>query len=295
MSGTLAIARQSAAPKDHQSNVILGVLEDVAGEYAGQSDTRKLRAVFQKTSNEWRPFPTRTRTYLDLKTLPHSYPQQMTWTIAFHGRKLGTVTAHTPAQFDSYSEIGTELINSRGPVPTIGKKSVDYGGFPGYSVYRPLVAVSRPNVADPDNWHRVQPSQGQIEIARNRFRARFPKVSNCRNADENIGRPWHYRDRDIHVIAAYTSRQHWLLLDLSLTGYACDGPTDEPFLDQWFVVRPSGEVSFIGQEMWLVDAGDYDKSGQSELLFSISGMDIGGYRLFYRNFTRSAEFIFYYH
>jgi hypothetical protein len=47
--------------------------------------------------------------------------------------------------------------------------------------------------------------------------------------------------------------------------------------------------------MWLVDAGDYDSDGKSEVLFSIAEHNKGGYRLFYRNFTKRAEFAFHYH
>jgi len=46
--------------------------------------------------------------------------------------------------------------------------------------------------------------------------------------------------------------------------------------------------------MWLVDAGDYDNGGKSEVLFAIDGYNMGGYRLFYDDFSRSAEFRFYY-
>jgi hypothetical protein len=47
--------------------------------------------------------------------------------------------------------------------------------------------------------------------------------------------------------------------------------------------------------MWLVDAGDYDGDGKSEVLFAVDGYDLGGYRLFYRDFSRSSEFLFSYH
>ncbi len=47
--------------------------------------------------------------------------------------------------------------------------------------------------------------------------------------------------------------------------------------------------------MWLLDAGDYDGDGKSEVLFAIDGYDLGGYRFFYQNFNKSAEYVFAYH
>ena len=95
----------------------------------------------------------------------------------------------------------------------------------------------------------------------------------------------------------YLSKAEWSLIELNLAGYVCDGMLDDDsaFAGQWYVVNPAGEPRFLGANMWLVDAGDYDNSGSSEVLFLIDGYNMGGYRLFYGNFTRSAEFLFSYH
>jgi hypothetical protein len=289
-------AQQVTTGKVQQANVILGVLEDIPGESSGESDIRAVRAVFEKNGDDWRPFPTKTKSCLDLQTLPSSYPREMTWTIAFDGRDLGRITSQTPAHFSYYSDIGIEYITSHGRVPTVGKKSADYAGFLFSPVYRPLVAVSQPNFADPQHWKPAQLSPTLVAAARQQFRSKFPKASNCRNPEENVLRPWKYRDEDIHETKAYSSNDGWSLIELNLTGYACDGPNDSTgFVGQWYAIDPSGAVRFLGTDMWLVDAGDYDNSGKSEVLFSIDGYNMGGYRLFYRDFTRSTEFLFYYH
>jgi hypothetical protein len=278
-----------------KANVILGVLEDVPGKSFGHPDTRVVRAVFEKEGDDWRAFPTKTKSYHDLQTLPQSYPKEMTWTITFDGKNLGRISSQTSANFSYYSDIGLEYITSHGKVPTIGVKSADYSGFLSTPVYRPLVAVSQPNYSDPDRWKRTQPSPRLIAAARQQFRRNFPKVTNCRNPEENVARPWKYRNEDVHVNKAYSSLDGWSLIELSLTGNACDGSFQDAFHGQWYVINPSGESRFLDTNMWLVDAGDYDNSGKSEVLFAIDGNNMGGYRLFYRNFTQSAEFIFYYH
>lgn len=83
------------------------------------------------------------------------------------------------------------------------------------------------------------------------------------------------------VIKAYSSNRHWLIAEVLLSGEECDGRPDEAFTSQWFVITPEQQVRFLGSDMWLVDAGDYDHDGKSELVFSIDGDNRGGYKLFY--------------
>lgn len=80
-----------------------------------------------------------------------------------------------------------------------------------------------------------------------------------------------------------------------LDGYRCDGPADAPFVDQWYVIDPEETITFLGQGMQLVDAGDYDNDGRSEVLFSIDGYNRGGYILFYSDFRKRSAFEFSYH
>lgn len=47
--------------------------------------------------------------------------------------------------------------------------------------------------------------------------------------------------------------------------------------------------------MWLVDAGDYDNDGRSELVFSIDRYNEGGYELYYNDFKKHSTFRFGYH
>ena len=103
--------------------------------------------------------------------------------------------------------------------------------------------------------------------------------------------------KTLKVSKSYSSNNEWALIELQLTGYACDGMLDDDsaFGGQWYVIDPTGKPRFLGTNIWLVDAGDYDNSGSSEVLFSINGYNSGGYRLFYKNFTQSAEFLFHYH
>src|SRR5580692_279164 len=97
--GTRARAQQVTTTEVRQADLIVGVLEDFPGENAYEPDFRAVRATFKKIGDDWQAFPTKTRSYRDLETLPTSYPSEMTWTIAFDGRRFGTITSRTPSHF----------------------------------------------------------------------------------------------------------------------------------------------------------------------------------------------------
>jgi len=291
--GTISKAQLASQPNP----LVLGVLEDHPGRYVGEPNFRVVRAVFYKHSNEWLSYPTSCKEKDCLKSLTSAYPQEVHWTIAFDGQEVGRVTAATPTDFQFCAGTGCQKITSADPVPTIGKRSKEFSAWHSDIEFRPLVAVSQANVLDPDHWKPFTPAPELLDKLRQQFRARFPSVSNCRNANENKLRVWNYKDKDIAVFSAYLATNSWSLVELGLQGYRCDGPNDDggAFVGQWYVVRPDGSAEWIGSDMWLVDAGDYDKDGESEVLFSIAGYNRGGYRLFYRHFTRKAEFSFSYH
>lgn len=280
-----------------QKQIILGVLEDLPGGYADQPDYRAVRVVFHKDGAEWKPFPSDCPDQACLATLPSEYPHEVTWTIAFDGRNLGQVTGRTQEHFESYADVGLQEIAAGSPVPTIGKRSADYGGFTGASMYRPLVAVSQPNFEDPEVWKPTHLQPEVVAALRKEFRRKFPTVTNCRNPYENVARPWRYRDERIEITKAYSSKNNWSVAQIALSGYRCDGPPEngDPFGDQWYVIEPGAGIRFLDTGMWLVDAGDYDGDGQSEVLFSIDRYNRGGYKLFYDDFKKSVEFIFSYH
>ncbi|MFZ0731015.1 MAG: hypothetical protein WAM79_01700 [Candidatus Sulfotelmatobacter sp.] len=296
MMNCVVSAKEPRTYSADRDKIVVGMLEDINGYWMGKSEYRAVRLVFEKDGTVWKPIPINDHIQTELESLAKIYPSGMRLTIAFDGRSLGTVSTKPLETFGFFGNIETDnIITSKG-VPTVGKKSMKYSGFPSKPVYRPLVAVSQPYFSDPDGWKRSSPSAEQVVLAREQFQNKFPRVNNCRNSTENLLRPWHYRDEDIVVNEAYSSKKRSLLIELSLSGYACDGPLEDggAFDGQWYLIDPSGAVKFIGSGMQLVDAGDYDNDGESEIIFAINAYNAGGYRLFYQNFQKSAEYIFHY-
>ena len=90
------LALSSSVAKAAEQNVILGVLEDIPGVYAGEPNFYRVRVVFQKNGENWQAFPSKCSNQSCLMIVSGQYPSKVARTIAFDGRKLGQVTAQTP-------------------------------------------------------------------------------------------------------------------------------------------------------------------------------------------------------
>jgi hypothetical protein len=291
--GTLLMVAQ--VPAQQHGRILLGVLEDHPGNYSGQPYFRAVRVVFEKVGAEWRAFPSQCPDQDCLRKISSRYPREVTWNIGLHGKILGSVTGQTYSEFPFYFEVGFQKIISRGPVPTVGKRSEEFSDFTGEPAYRPLVANSQPNFKDAQDWHRSDLSPRLVVSLRQRFREKFPHVENCRNPHENSLRPWPYRDENIRVGRSLATRDGWQLAILGLSPSRCDY-TDDPAFDGWtIVVSPNGTAWFIGRDLGLMDSGDYSDTGESEVLFQVGGENLGGYELFYDHFRKHVSFTFNYH
>ncbi len=274
---------------------LVGILEDNPGHYAGDPHYRDVRVVFRKEEAGWLAFPSNCPDQHCLRTIAARFPAQVNWIVSFDGKEIGQVIGKTPTSFDFYADVGQQTLVGRNAPPTVGKPSADFAGFLGEPVYRPLITISEPNYRDPEGWKPTQLTPEVAVAVRKVFRKRFPKVTNCSQRDIEHAKPWPYTDLDMVVKKAYSSNRHWFIAEIELRSYRCDGPADAAFSSQWFVITPEQQVRFLGSNMWLVDAGDYDNDGKSELVFSIDEDNRGGYKLFYDDFSRNAIFQFHYH
>ncbi len=275
-------------------DIVLGVLEDNPGRYYGDPNFRTVRVVFKKHGANWRPFRSDCPDQSCLKTVISEYPRKVDWTIAFDGKRIGRVTGRTPQNLGWYASVGQQEITSTGPIPTVGQKLTDVEGGP---VYRPLVAISQPYFRDPESWKPAVLRPEISKILRQQFRHKFPKLCRTSGQDETKLEPFPYRDEDLQTVEVYASKKGWRVAQIHLddaidchdleAGFEIDDP--------WFVVNPNKSVEYLDSGLRLVDAGDYDNDGKSELLFSISRDNRGGYELFYDDFKKHVVFEFSYH
>jgi hypothetical protein len=185
-------------------------------------------------------------------------------------------------------------IISGDPIPTVGKREAS--GFSEFVGYRPLVATSQTFVSDPDVWRPFNPNQDLVGVLRKQFRQKFPRLSRESKPDSGKLEPFPYQDQDILVTKAYKSKAGWVVAHLRMEAIDCnDVEASFNIEDPWFVVNPGQSAAYLESGLWLVDAGDYDNDGKSELVFSINRDNEGGYELFYRDFNKRTVFNFNYH
>ena len=265
--------------------------------YAGEPNSRAVRVVFHKTADSWQAYPTACDNQTCLDASASQYPAQVSWTVALDGRNLGRLTSRKQ-DFRFYSHVGLQEIVGGPPVPTVGNRSSSYSGNRETAVSRPLVAVARPFFKDPDGWRPTRLAPDFVSFLQQQFRKKFPKLCRADKKDETKLQGFPFRDDDVKVIKAYMSRERDGQLPVLHLDGAIDCADREAGLeldDPWFVTDPHKTIRYIGAGMWLVDSGDYDNDGHSELLFSIDRENRGGYELFYDGFEKHAIFEFGYH
>jgi hypothetical protein len=278
-------------------NPVLGVLEEVPGVYAGEASSPGVRIVFHRDSQGWLAFRSQCPDQRCLKTISSEFPSQMNWTISFDGHKVGQLTARTPGEFKFYSHVGLQQIVSGNMVPTVGKKSVEFSGSLETPVHRPLIANAEPYYKDPDFWKPAQPANEYVRLLRQQFRRKFPRLCRISKQDETKLETLSYHDEDITTVKGYTSKRAWWVVRLHLEGAVDCNDLEAGFEidDPWFAVDPQHVATYLDSGLWLVDAGDYDNDGRSELVFSINRDNRGGYVLYYDDFGKHATFEYSYH
>ena len=271
---------------------ILGVLEENPGIHYGDPNSRAVRVVFQSDGHEWIPFRSECPDHDCGKSAAPDYSSEIAWTIAFDGKNLGTVVTRTAENTHQLASNQQQIV-STGPVPTIGKRTE---AFEDALLYRPLIANSQPYFTDPAAWKPFAPPSDLFFVLRTGFRKSFPTLCRLDAGDNTKLQKFAYQDDDVKLVKAYRSRTGWIVARLHMQAIDCnDVEAGFEIDDPWFLVDPTKSVTLLGSGFELVDAGDYDNDGNSEIVFAIKRDDRGGYELFYDNFKKHAIFEFGYH
>jgi hypothetical protein len=273
-----------------QAPLMLGVLEDTRGAYTDDPSYRSIRAVFYKDASGWKPFDAHCLFEACLHKLATDFPRETTWTIAYNGRKLGQLKTRIPAAIDIEARVGQQQILTQGIIPAIGERTDEFAGFQDEPVHRPLVAASASNVKDPDLWKPIMLDAPTIALVQTQFRAKYPKITNC-----EVEELHDYPDTDIKIGKAYAAKTGWRLVLASIEGCDIDDLRGDGLKLEWFTLDPAGAAHYLHGKMRLVDAGDYDNSGHSQLLFMIDDDNRGGYILYYDEFQKQAAFEYAFH
>ena len=300
--GATPACRTQVVRPSTEDKVYVGILDDAREEIwngkTGPIERRVVMLAFEKSNSGWLTF----RSFL---------PRQMKWTVTFDGKNLGQVESQTNSGEGTTDPISSSsarekqfLLTPSEEVPTVGKPSEKFSGVSGIlgplKVRRPLVVVSKPYFRDPDGWKRTQLPEEIAPLVRQGFRKQYPHVERCK--DEKIAEhDWRFPDSALGVAAAYASNKNSYLVALTLNAGNCGwgGDPEDPedaWVHQWFFVAADRTVRRIGGFEELVDAGDYDNDGTSELIFfSARSENTDVYDLVYDNFQKKVELEVGYH
>ena len=263
---------------------VLGVVEEQPR--AGEGPVTQVRVLFRKVSDGWEPVHA------------SGAPMRGSWTVCFDGKQRDFLETELERRTES------ALIGVHRPLPGEevhfpGTRSRTFAGWLPGDVYRPMALSSHARCDDPARW-RPAPLEGELwkEVADNARGQMHAGLCGGPNHDVRTGE-WAPQLADIELVKSYASAKGERLVSLRsrtpATGL-CDfveGPS--PFGSWLFAISPGGGVHLLGVGLTVVDAGDYDGDGASEVLTKYGGYNEDGYVLFSDGFERSVEWKWNYH
>jgi hypothetical protein len=257
-----------AAASSAAGSSVLGVLtQDPCGERKGQF----VQVLFAKGPDGWRELPS----WDSAKDM--ALPRQ--WTVAFDGRRLAQFRTLQPKASGCPFSCAIVLAPATGQfLPKVKSLPGVFGMECGDAPYRPLVVVSAPNYSDPAGWKPVEPSGIDMSLLFQQFTRVAGKATGCPpHATAEV--PFHYAPKDLQL-RSYRDISGRVLVTAQLDPHldTCGGPNEVAWMSHTFVFE--GGARYLGPEITLIDAGDYDADGESELLFWHAGHDSDGYVLF---------------
>lgn len=282
------------------SPLFVGVLEDVKpGNLSPGMSFAHVRVAFEKQGTAWVPLKTDFNTPEALAESYKYYPEAVSWTVVFDGKRLGTIESKNPGSPSAYGDVGTQTITTdHALIPKIRSRAADFSHFDNPANTRPLVLVSAPHFKDPEGWKPTTLSETEKKEAIRNFRNRFPLLEQCDKPEEKPIHMVPYLDEEILFIKAFRSANGEIMFGqrLSAGRSNCGFFDDKLFFDYWFFRDEQKHFRLLGSEMMPIDAVDLDGSGHSEWIFQTGrGEDEDGYELFYDNFAKKASFHWTYH
>jgi hypothetical protein len=305
LAAALAASLAGSIVQSESADVLVGVLEhgfernwkdnSVGAEF------KQVRLAFRHREGGWEAFPHRPSDQEALRLIPRNFPETVDWTVTFDGRSVGAISTRRRDVLAHYGQVGLFDVTSV-DVPVIGKAS-DRSAFVGATfarVYRPLVVVTGSRAADPDGWKAIVADATTRAKAIARFRTEIPKIESCDPVSGNGLALREYADREIKVLRGYVSKTGTRVVSLVFAPSrdVCEhGDEEAPdILTHTYSIDRAGGVLSLGTGMTLIDAGDYDGDGRSELIFLwTEGDNRDGYVLFANDFRDRVRFYWNYH
>lgn len=261
------------------AELILGVAEEFW--YTASAPEPQIRPAFRKQKEGWE--------------VASAVDRDIRWTVCFNGKPHGVIDTK-PLDADVYSRKGVQLPVDPQQVPFSGQRNVDFAGWLAKPVHHPLAVISTGQCGDPEGW-RKKPLPKKTKQLLLEAMHELVEVEKCDN--QGKWHPWKYPDSAVLVLGSIGSnRGEWLaMLQVRFPGWTegCDGILDNEWQSQLFHVDGQRKVRRLGSAMRLVDTGDYDGDGHSEVLAKFEWYNKDGYTLFYNGLKQEVTLGWNYH
>lgn len=180
-------------------------------------------------------------------------PKAFSWDVCFSGRGEGSLTASIS---DAVPPSPPYALRAEDRAPWRTRRSLDYAGWISEPVYKPIILSSSLNSSckDPEKWRmgtgiKARPQMSKMVALANIELAKIDPTSKINDATAKIPKAWgtakHGR---FAVLRAKTAAPN--VKDINATFYLNDK-----------------EPQFIGFDTMMIDAGDFDSDGMTEVIF----------------------------
>jgi hypothetical protein len=278
---SLLLAVLASTPAE---GTIVGIAEEFPSGSWGSPVVPQVRVGFVRTASGWEvrgePAPSKT-----------GETGRLRWSVCFDGRTLSSIETE-PVQSESYSRQGTHAPVAKQKIPFTGKRTKEFRGWLDEVVHRPLVLSSPGRCTDPDGWHREQAGDelraSLIEHARTTVTLEI--------CDDDPCTQWHPERRDIEVAKLYVAKsgERLAMLRIRPPGIGDEDLSTDTFPVFLARIDAARNISSLGNGV-VVDAGDYDGDGRSEVVIKSGDYNQDGYTMFYDGFSKQVSLRWEYH
>lgn len=276
------------SPLHAEDGTLLGVLEE---PQCKEATGVHVRVLYVKSAGKWHSLDSAASSAGHVS-------KKMTWTVMLHGKRLGDIETHDPGfgtQYDwTYSRDRLLNVVASPSIPSVPNQSLDFEGWCAPPKARPLVVVAHGGASDPENWMPFGATEKQAEALFHQFKAHNGEAWVCPDPDADDGVRFDYQPKDVRAVQSYRNKTGDYLITLAFKSRKDQRHNpDDGWSRQTFLV--SRAITYVGANLSLVDIGDYDVDGASELLFWHSGYNKDGYILLSPGVDGRVEYLWSYH
>ncbi|MDD2806265.1 MAG: hypothetical protein PHV33_11985 [Elusimicrobiales bacterium] len=216
------------------------------------------------------------------------------WTVLERGRSVGQVASRDNEKYYRSMDVGAQQAGDLPETVFKGKRDLQFSGWAGCAVFKPVVLSAFEPKADKEGWKKVSTSikltEGIFSVIKQNVRELFRET----DAGNVL---FDYKIGDLYAAEQYSSnaKRNIVAFRFKPDSGAKDivGESSEAFY--WVSVSSGTAPQFLGAGLQLIDFADYDSDGATEFLFWLSGYNLDGYKIFWNGFKDSETFSWKYH